>query len=269
FIKGDVEDLNLVNEAMRDKDVVFHLAANADVRYYEGKPTDLDLRVNTVGTYNVLEAMRRNDVEIIIFTSSSSVYGYAEQIPTPETYGPLIPESLYAASKLAAEGLIAAFSKMFGFRAYIYRLANIVAPTYRKVGRNVVPDFILKLLKDPHNLEILGNGKQEKSYLYVDDCIDGMVYLSDRSPRDVDVFNLGNIDSITVDQIASIVVEEMGLKEVKFHYTGEDRGWRGDVPKTVPDIGKALSLGWRPSLNSAEAVRKSAREIIRGMKEQG
>ncbi len=266
FIKGDIENFEAVNEASKGKDIIFHLAANADIRYNESKPTNIDLKVNTVGTYNVLEAMRKNDVDLIVFTSSSSVYGYAEKIPTPETYGPLFPESLYAASKLGAESFISAFSKMFGFSAYIFRLANIVAPAYRSIGKNVIPDLIFKLLKDPNNLQILGNGKQEKSYLYVDDCIDGMIYLSDRSPKDLDVFNLGNVDSITVDKIARIIVEEMGLKEVKFHYTGGERGWKGDVPKTVLDISKALSFGWKPTLNSAEAVRKSAREIIKRIK---
>ncbi|MGC8558331.1 MAG: NAD-dependent epimerase/dehydratase family protein [Nitrososphaeria archaeon] len=266
FIKGDVENFEVVNGAVKGKDLIFHLAANGDVRYDESKPTDLDLKSNTIGTYNIVEAMRKNDVQTVIFASSSSVYGYAEQIPTPETYGPLIPESLYAASKLAAEGLISAFSKMFGFNAFIYRLANIVAPTYRKIGRNVIPDFVFKLIKNQSNLEILGNGKQEKSYLYVDDCIDGMIYLSDRSPKDVDIFNLGNTDSISVDEIAKIIAEEMGLNGVNFNHTGGERGWKGDVPKTILDISKALSLGWKPRLNSAEAVRKSAKEIIRSIK---
>lgn len=262
FIKGDIENFDLMLKVTKDKDLIIHLAANADVRYDPNKSTDLDLKVNTIGTYNILEAMRRNDVKNIIFSSSSSVYGYADQIATPETYGPLIPESLYAASKLASEGLITSFAKIFSFNAWIFRFANIVAPNYRLIGRNVIPDLIFKLKKDSNNLEILGNGFQEKSYLYVDDCIDGMIYLSDKTPKNVDIFNLGNTDSITVNEIAKIIVEEMKLKNVKFHYTGGERGWIGDIPKTILDIKKALNLGWKPKLNSAQSVRESAKNII-------
>jgi len=267
FIKGDVLDFDLIRKITKGMDLIIHLAANADVRYYPEKNTYDDFKVNTIGTYNIMESMRLNDVKNIIFSSSSSVYGYADKIPTPETYGPLIPESLYAGSKLGAEGIITSFSKIFNFRAYIFRFANIVAPNYRTIGRNVIPDLIFKLLKDPGKLEILGNGLQNKSYLYVDDCIEGMIYLSDKSLKDIDIFNLGNKDSITVNEIAKIIIEEMNLKNVRLYYTGGERGWIGDVPKTILDINKALSFGWEPKLNSEESVRKSAREIIKNLKQ--
>jgi len=265
FVKGDIRDNELVMKVSKGKNLIIHLAANADVRYYEGKETDGDLKTNTIGTYNVMEAMRKNDVNNIIFSSSSSVYGFASKIPTPETYGPLLPESLYAGSKMGAEGIISSFANIFGMNAWIFRFANIVAPNYRNIGRNVIPDLIFKLMKNRESLEILGNGKQRKSYLYVDDCIDGMFYLSNASNRNIDVFNLGNEDSITVDEIANIIVKEMGLKGVKFKYTGGERGWIGDVPTTILDITKAKGMGWKPSMNSAESVAKSAREILKSI----
>ena len=265
FFKTDVRDIEALQKVSRGMDLVIHLAANADVRYYDGKETGDDFMINTIGTYNVMEAMRKNDIKNLIFSSSSSVYGLAETIPTPESYGPLITESLYAGSKLGGEGIISSFSSMFGFNSWIFRFANIVAPNYRTVGRNVVPDLIIKLRGGGKSLEILGNGKQRKSYLYVDDCIRGMIHLSDASPKNVDIFNLGNRDSITVDEIAGIIVEEMGMENIEFKYTGGDRGWTGDIPMTILDIRKAMGLGWEPTLSSADAVRKSARMIIETM----
>ncbi|MCL4448023.1 MAG: NAD-dependent epimerase/dehydratase family protein [Thermoplasmatales archaeon] len=265
FVRGDVRNLRLMKELTKDIDLVVHLAANGDVRYSPEKGTKLDTMVNTVGTFNVLEAMRVNDVKKIIFSSSSSVYGRASQIPTPETYGPLIPESLYASSKIGAEALILSFSKMFSFKAYIFRFANIVSSNFRKVGRNVIPDFVMKLKDNPKTLEVLGNGHQKKSYLYVDDCINGMLYASAKSRRDIDIFNLANIDSIEVKEIAKIVIEEMGLVNTRIKYTGGEAGWLGDVPISILDIKKVTELGWTPKLNSMEAVRKSARGIIRSI----
>jgi len=266
FVKGDILDNELVMKVSKGKNLIIHLAANADVRYYEGKETDDDLKTNTIGTYNVMEAMRKNDVNNIIFSSSSSVYGFASKIPTPETYGPLLPESLYAGSKMGAEGIISSFANIFGMNAWIFRFANIVAPNYRNIGRNVIPDLILKLMKNRGSLEILGNGKQRKSYLYVDDCIDGMFHLSNASNKNIDVFNLGNDDSITVDEIANIIVKEMGVKGVKLKHTGGEKGWIGDVPITILDITKALGMGWKPSINSAESVTKSTREILKSIR---
>lgn len=265
FYKEDIRNLDTLLKISKEVDLIIHLAANGDVRYYDGKSTDDDFMINTIGTYNVVEAMRRNDIKNLIFASSSSVYGLAERIPTPENYGPLLPESLYAGSKIGAEGIIASFSNIFGLNSWIFRFANIVAPNYRTIGRNVIPDMILKLRRNNRSLEILGNGKQRKSYLYVDDCIRGMIHLSNVSPKNIDVFNLGNKDSITVDEIAKIIIEEIGLDNVEFKFTGGDRGWIGDIPTTILDIRKAISFGWEPYLNSADAVRKSAQEIIRNL----
>ncbi|MGC8483838.1 MAG: GDP-mannose 4,6-dehydratase, partial [Thermodesulfobium sp.] len=236
---------------------------NADVRYNETSGTNLDLKVSTIGTYNILEAMRLNDVKYILFSSSSSVYGNARIIPTPEKYGPLFPESLYAASKLGSESLISAFSFMFGFRSLLYRFANITAPLYRSVGRNVIPDFIFKLKKNQNELEVLGNGDQEKSYLYVEDCIHGMLFLAKKMSEKVDVFNLGNKDSTNVRKIAEIVIQEMGLNNVNIKFTGGQIGWKGDISKTILDITKSVNRGWEIKYNSEEAVRISARKILK------
>ena len=177
FVKGDVSRMDDVTPLMENVETVFHFAANADVRYRPEQKTDLDLRVGTIGTYNVLESMRKHDVGKIIFSSSSTVYGEPDISPTPENYGPLTPESLYGASKLECEGMISAFAVTYGMKAWIYRFANIVGSTSRVVGRNVIPDFIEKLRADNSKLEILGDGTQTKSYLYIDDCLDGMTRL--------------------------------------------------------------------------------------------
>ena len=262
FKKGSVISIDDVIEIMKGCDVVFHLAANGDVRYRPEKSNDIDLKINTLGTYNVLEAMRKLDVANIIFSSTSSVYGLASKIPTSEDYGPLFPESLYGSSKLAAESLISAYSSLYGIKATILRFANIVAPISRTIGKNVIPDFIDKLKISPDKLLILGDGNQTKSYLYVDDCIDGILYLSAKQTRNVDIFNLGTVDTISVNEIADIIMEEMHLPSSRKEYTGGKVGWIGDIPLTFLDITKAKKMGWTPRHNSAESVRLSARGLL-------
>ena len=263
FINGDIQNSNSLDSAMKDIDLVIHLAANADVRYSEGSATDMDLKISTIGTYNVLEAMRKNNVQYMMYSSSSSVYGYSTKVPTDESYGPLLPQSLYAASKLSSEALVSSFSYMFGLKSLIFRFANITAPIFRSKGRNVIPDFIMKLKNNPQELEILGDGEQEKSYLYVEDCINGMFSCAKTISKPVDIYNLGNVDSTKVSRIAEIIVDELGLKNVKFKYTGGKSGWKGDIPRTIINIEKAVKTGWRPEYNSDMAVRISARKIIR------
>lgn len=262
FIKGDLGDRASMNNALKDVDIVIHLAANADVRYRPDLGTDTDLKNSTIGTYNLLEEMRVKDVKYLLFSSSSSIYGNANIFPTPETYGPVLTESLYAASKLASEGLISSFSSMFGFKSLIFRFANITSATFRSMGRNVIPDFIFKLKENPQRLEILGNGQQEKSYLFVDDCIKGMLRMSESIDKPTDIFNLGNTDSTNVNTVADIVIREMGLRNVILSYTGGKVGWKGDISKTVLSIDKALKKGWKPTLSSNEAVRASVQGII-------
>ncbi|MBI2578442.1 MAG: SDR family NAD(P)-dependent oxidoreductase [Candidatus Aenigmarchaeota archaeon] len=261
FIRADLLNRKQIGDACKNIDIVFHLAANSDIKYKEGDPTDEDLRLNTIATYNVLEAMRVNGVKKIVFTSSSSVYGEAGKIPTPEDY-PLRPISLYAASKAACEAMIGAYSSMFGVQGWILRLANIISGKSRKKGKTVLTDFIEKLKQNQGELEILGNGRQSKSYLLADDCIEGIITALNKSKVELNIYNVGPEDFLTVNEIASIVTEEMGLKNVKFRYTGGDRGWPGDVPRFLLDTRKIRKLGWKPRHNSKEAIRISIKNLL-------
>ncbi len=274
FIKGAMEKgavlhkMDLLDEdslenlfSSIDFDTVYHLAANPDVRI-GAENTWIHLEQNVLATYNLLEVMRKREVEEIVFTSSSTVYGEAEEIPTPEDYGPLKPISMYGASKLACEGMITAYSHLYGMKGVIYRFANVVGP---RSTHGVIYDFIMKLKKDPRRLEILGDGTQKKSYLYIDDCISGIIFGYEHRKEDVEIFNLGSEDWIEVRRIAEIVVEELGLSNVKFEFTGGigGRGWKGDVKFMRLSIEKIKSYGWRPKYNSEEAVRLTARNLIR------
>ncbi|MBI4153840.1 SDR family NAD(P)-dependent oxidoreductase [Candidatus Woesearchaeota archaeon] len=265
FINGSIVAEKQIQSACAGVDMVFHLAANSSVKFKPDDPTDVDLKQNTIGTYNVLEAMRINDVGKIAFTSTSPIYGRAKTIPTPESYGPLETISLYAASKVAGETLISAFSHMFGMRSYIFRIANTVGGKSRKTGGTIISDFISKLESNPKNLEILGDGKQKKSYMTVEDCIDGMIYASSKSAETVNIFNVGPDDNISINEIARIVVREMGLHDVTFSYTGGKGGWTGDVPEFLLDTGKMKKLGWKPKHTSREAVEIATKSLLGGI----
>lgn len=263
FRKGDVRKLTELTRVMDEVNVVFHFAANADVRFRPDKATDVDLKTGTIGTYNVLESMRIKDASEIVFSSSSTVYGTPTIIPTPEDYGPLMPESLYGASKLACEGLISAFASTYGIKAWIYRFANIVGTQSRIIGKNVIPEFIEKLRINKRSLRILGDGEQTKSYLYIDDCIDGMLALMKDGNHNVALYNLGSADTINVKGIADIIVDEMGLKNVEYSYTGGTKGWKGDIPLMFLDVSRAEKQGWKSTNDSKSAVRLSARALLR------
>ena len=257
-VKADLLEPTEVRQAMVDVDVVHHMAANPDIRLGT-TVTDTDLKQGTIATYNVLEAMRLEDVGQISFSSSSAVYGEAEIMPTPETYGPIKPISLYGASKLASEALITAWCGTFEAKSWIHRFANIVGP---RGTHGVIYDFIHKLKVDPNRLEVLGNGRQEKSYMSAHDCVHAMVHLIDNTGSDVNLNNLGTGDTCSVRRIAEIVVEESGLEGVSIEYTGGDRGWAGDVPKTSLDVENLLATGFRPEMMSEQAIRHTARALI-------
>lgn len=247
---------NDISSYLHDVEKVWHLAANADVRLGE-KDTITHLKQNVIVTYKILEAMRKSNVRKIIFTSSSTVYGEAHIRPTPESFGPLKPISLYGASKLAAESLISSYCYSFGMKAWIYRLANVIGS---RSNRGVIYDLIEKLKKNPNRLEILGNGEQKKSYIYISECIDA--FFTGLKGNDIlNIYNVGSEDSIKVKKIAKYVCNAMKVKPI-FIFTGGKTGWRGDIPKMQLDIKKMKSMGWVPKMNSEEAVKKTVKEMF-------
>ncbi|TKX69505.1 NAD-dependent epimerase/dehydratase family protein [Halorubrum sp. SP9] len=255
FVAADVTDPDDVARAVtEDLDVVFHFAAYTDTNYDDDRVL---FEENTEMTYNVLERMREVGVDRFAFTSSSTVYGEAPR-PTAEDYGPLEPISIYGSSKLADEGLISTHAHSYGIQSWVFRFANIVGPRQRG---NVIPDFIEKLDEDPTELEILGDGRQEKSYMYVTECVDAIRHVVEGADDAYNVYNLGTRTTTSVTDIADIVSDELGV-DPEYAYTGGDRGWTGDVPKMRLSIAKLADLGWEPSIESDAAVRRSARELI-------
>ncbi|VVB84498.1 L-arabinose 1-dehydrogenase (NAD(P)(+)) [uncultured archaeon] len=259
LIETDLLEFEKLKKAINGAEIIFHLAANPDVRL-GAENTKIHLEQNIIATYNVLEAMRINGQKNIVFTSTSTVYGEASIIPTAENYGPLIPISLYGASKLACEALITSYCGSFDMKSWIFRFANIVGP---HGTHGIIVDFINKLKKDPETLEILGDGEQRKSFLHVSDCVEAMLFSLERSRDIVNIFNIGSKDTINATEIGEIVVDEMGLKNVKFRYTGGKRGWKGDVPRMMLSIDKIRKLGWEPVHNSRESIVEAARSLLR------
>ena len=264
FIKGDL--LNSADLTKIEKtrfELVFHMAANPEVRAGSTNP-DIHFQQNTVATYKLLEAIRKTkNKPTLIFTSTSTVYGEPTKIPTPEDYAPLKPISTYGASKLACEAMISAYAYTYGFKALIYRLANIIGPRSK---HGVIYDFIQKLNKKPKQLEILGDGTQNKSYLYISDCINAMLLTLQKSKEQVNIYNIGSEDQTTVTEIAKIITQEMGIKNVEFKFTGGvdgGRGWVGDVKNMLLDISKLKTHGWRPKNNSEQAIKKTVRTFTR------
>jgi UDP-glucose 4-epimerase len=258
FIQADLLNLKRVKKELQGHDVVFHLAANPHVRLGETQ-TDLDLNQGIIATYNVLEGMRQNNIKKIVFSSSSVVYGETTEPSLPETYGPTLPISMYGAGKLGAEGLISAFCGTFDFQTWMYRFANVVGI---RGTHGVIVDFIEKLRKNPHELEILGDGRQCKPYLYISDCVDGILFGYHHSNQKMNLFNLSCDTTTTVNRIAEMVTQEMGLTNVSFKYTGGIRGWKGDVPRFELDAGKMNKIGWKATLTSDEAVRKAIKDVL-------
>jgi len=262
FVRGDLLNQAEVQDAVEGCTIVYHLAANPEVRIWKATPED-NFKQNIEATYNLLEALRRRgDAEVIVFTSSSTVFGDVDVLPTPEDYAPLKPISLYGASKLAAEALVSAYASMYGLRCVIYRMANVVGP---RCSHGVIYDFLEKLRENRRMLEVLGDGTQSKSYLYIDDCVEGMILGVERTIGRVEILNIGSEDRVNVKTIARIAIEEMGLEGVEIQLTGGvdgGRGWKGDVKLMQLDMSRLKSLSWRPHFSSAEAVRKTARALI-------
>jgi len=263
FVKGDLLSPGEVLGALDGCDAVYHLAANPEVRASRASPED-HFRQNVEATYSLLEAVRKvGGVELLVFASSSTVYGEADVVPTPEDYGPLKPISHYGASKLAAEALVSAYASMYGFRAVIFRFANIVG---LRSNHGVIYDFVAKLRDNQKTLEVLGDGSQSKSYLHVDDCVRGMTLGAEKASEKVEVLNLGSDDRVSVMEIAEIVIKEMGVEGCEVCLTGGvdgGRGWAGDVKVMHLDSSRLRSLGWRPRMSSLEAVRKTTHVLVR------
>jgi UDP-glucose 4-epimerase len=249
FIEGDLLKSEVVEEAARGVDVVFHLAANADVRLGTEHPRK-DLEQNTIATFNVLEAMRKNGVRRIAFSSTGSIYGDAQVFPTPENAPFPVQTSLYGASKLAGEGLISAYCEGFGFQGFIFRFVSILGERYT---HGHVFDFYRKLLQNPNELPVLGNGLQKKSYLYVQDCVDAMLLAIERAPDRVNIFNLGQNEYCQVNDSIGWITAHLGLKP-KLVYSGGERGWIGDSPFIFLDTAKIRALGWRPKLSINDGI---------------
>lgn len=252
----DVKDTELLKREMDGVDVVFHLSANADVRKgYED--SGVDFRENVQATLSVLEAMRAKDVSEIIFSSTSAVYGNAAVIPTPEFYGPLVPISHYGASKLGAEAFIFSFSSNYGIKSSVFRFANVVG---RRGTHGAIADFIVKLKKDRTVLDVLGDGTQKKSYIYVDDCVNGMILLHGKEDG---LFNLGTRGRTSVREIAEMTVERFS-PGARINYVGGPggAGWVGDVKYAGLDITKAQRNGWEYMIDSNDAVRKAIEDAV-------
>ena len=262
FYRIDLRDFDELVGICRGVDAVFHFAANPEVRIGAQRPEDI-WENNVLATYNLLEAMRINNIKFLVFASSSTVYGDASKLPTPEDYAPLEPISVYGASKLACEALISGYAHTFKIRSLVLRYANIIGSRLR---HGVIYDFIMKLRNNPDVLEILGDGTQRKSYLHISDAVNATMHLFNifrASDKLFNVYNVGNEDWITVREIADIVSRVMGLNP-EYRFTGGvegGRGWVGDVKYMLLDISKLKSTGWVPRLSSREAVERTVKEL--------
>ena len=262
LVKADLKYAENITKAIKDPSTIFHFAANPEVRIGETEP-QVHFEENLMATFNLLETVKRNSsVRTLVFASTSTVYGRASVLPTPENYAPLAPISTYGASKLGCEALINSYTHTFGFHALILRMANIVGPRSK---HGVVIDFAKKLKKNSKSLEILGDGNQNKSYMYIDDCIDAIVHLTNILKEEVEIFNIGSLDQVKVRRIADIVAEEMKLAKVQhvFKAGAEDgAGWKGDVKTMHLSIEKLIKTGWKPKYTSEQAIRLAARFLL-------
>jgi UDP-glucose 4-epimerase len=257
LIRGDNLDLPSLTQAMAGSDTVFHLAANADVRFGLDHPSK-DLQQNTVATFNVLEAMRANGVKTIAFSSTGSVYGEAEVFPTPETAPFPVQTSLYATSKLCGEGMISSYCEGYKFNGYIFRFVSILGERYT---HGHVFDFYRQLLEHPGHLKVLGDGSQRKSYLYVQDCVSAILHVmkagtAQKTKHGADVFNLGTNEYVQVNDSIAFICKSLGLKP-KLEYTGGSRGWVGDNPFIFLDTKKVCATGWNPALTIEQGIGRT------------
>lgn len=249
LVQGDILDLPALTQAMQGVDTAFHLAANADVRFGLQHPYR-DLEQNSIGTFNVLESARQNNVSRIAFSSTGSIYGEPKVFPTPEDAPFPVQTSLYGASKLAGEGLIAAFCEGYGMQGYIFRFVSILGERYT---HGHVFDFYKKLRANPDQLHILGDGQQRKSYLYIQDCLDAIMLVIEKAHEKVNLYNLGTDEYCQVNDSVGWITEHLGLNPERI-YSGGERGWVGDSPFIFLDCSKVRALGWMPKLTIREGI---------------
>jgi UDP-glucose 4-epimerase len=262
LVEGDIRDSVLMTDSMAGHDLVWHLAANTDIPAGV-EDTTLDLENCVIGTVTVLNAMRATGVQDILFASTGAVYGDIGAVPMPETTGPLLPNSLYAAGKLSCEAFISAYCYLFGRRAWIFRFGNVVGA---RMGHGVIQDFVRKLRERTDELEVLGDGHQEKNYFLVEECIDGMMFAYENISLDADtpctIINLGTDTTSRVTEIAKIVAAEMGLPGCRLRFTGGRRGWPGDQPQVRLRVDRMKELGWQARHSSDQAVAAAAQRLI-------
>jgi len=249
FVVKDILKENIAKD-IGGADAIFHMAADPDVRSSAENPVK-SFELNLVATFRLLESCRKAGVKRFVFASTSTVYGDAEVIPTPEDH-PCVPISNYGASKLACEGYCSAYAHSYGIRTTVLRYANIFG---ERSTHGVMHDFYKKLKRNPNELEILGDGRQEKSYLHVEDCISATLTAFEKQEKIYDVFNIGSSEKHSVNEIARMVCDAMGVKP-RFRYTGGERGWIGDVRLMLLDIRKMEALGWKQKVNLREGIRR-------------
>jgi len=257
LIKGDLLDPDMIKDSIKGHDIVFHLAANADVRHGPDHPRK-DLEQNTIATFNILEGMIKAGIKRIVFSSTGSVYGETQVIPTPEDAPFPVQTSLYGASKLACEGLISAFCEAFDMKAWIFRFVSITGERY---SHGHVFDFCMQLIKDPSQLVVLGDGSQKKSYLYVRDCINGVLMALKKTNERINIFNLGTDEYIEVKESVRTIVNALGVNP-RITYTGGIRGWIGDNSFIYLDCSKIRKLGWQPELSIRESIIRTVQYIM-------
>jgi UDP-glucose 4-epimerase len=259
-VRGDVKDLEALTGAMAGHDVVVHLASNPDIARAMTEPA-VDFDEGTLLTHHVVEAMRRTETPRVLYASGSGVYGDLGEREIDEDWGPLVPISTYGASKLAGEALISAYSFMFGLSGQVFRFGNVVGP---RQTHGVGFDFVRRLLEDANRLQILGDGRQSKSYIHVEDVVDAVLTAHRNGPGDYGAFNVATGDYITVTEIADLAAEIVGLdpEDVRYEYTGGARGWRGDVPVVRLNTDRIRSLGWRSRRSSREALQESMQALL-------
>jgi UDP-glucose 4-epimerase len=260
FIQADMLDLDRLTKSMQGHEIVWHLGANTDIPSGYTKHR-IDLDNDVIATWNVLESMTKTGIKDLLFSSTGAVYGESIQGTFKESSGPLMPLSLYGAGKVASEAFISSYCNLFGIRAWMFRFGNVIG---QRTTHGIIFDFIAKLKASPKTLQVLGTGKGEKNYFLVEECIHGMLYTYSKTPNGPFpvLVNLGTDSRSQIMEIAAIIIEEMGLKDVKYEFTGTPRGWPGDQPVVLLDTDRVHQLGWYAKRTSNDAVRSATRRLL-------